>query len=159
MSAMRFLVAMWVLGTTAGPLHADIYKCVGANGEVLFTSDRNEAKKAGCTQITVTPNVVSSPPPAGKAASTPTPGSFPKVEPQVQQQRDNDRKKILETELINEEKNLQAAKKELAEQESIRLGSERNYQRVLDRLEPYQKKVKLHEDNIANLKKELANIR
>ena len=79
--------------------------------------------------------------------------------PQVQQQRDSDRKKILETELINEEKNLQAAKRELAEQENTRLGSERNYQRVLDRLEPYQKKVKLHEDNIANLKKELANIR
>jgi phage shock protein A len=77
----------------------------------------------------------------------------------VQQQRDGDRKKILETELINEEKNLQDAKRELAEQENTRLGSERNYQRVLDRIEPYQKKVKLHEDNIANLKKELANMR
>jgi hypothetical protein len=38
----------------------------------------------------------------------------------------------------------------------MRLGSERNYQRVLDRLEPYQRKVKLHEDNIANLRRELA---
>ena len=79
--------------------------------------------------------------------------------PQVQQQRDNDRKKILETELINEEKNLQDAKRELAEQENTRLGSERNAQRMLDRIEPFQKKVKLHEDNIANLKKELANLR
>ena len=77
----------------------------------------------------------------------------------MQQQRDNDRKKILETELINEERNLQLAKKELAEQENTRLGSERNAQRMLDRIEPFQKKVKLHEDNIANLKKELANIR
>ncbi len=39
----------------------------------------------------------------------------------------------------------------------MRLGSERNYQRVLERLEPYKKKLKLHEDNIANLKRELAN--
>jgi phosphoketolase len=77
----------------------------------------------------------------------------------VQQQRDGDRKKILETELVNEERNLQLAKRELAEQENTRLGSERNAQRMLDRIEPFQKKVKLHEDNIANLKKELANLR
>ena len=153
MLAIRSLLAMLVLGSVAGPLHADIYKCVSPNGEVLFTSDRNQAKKPGCTQITVTPNIVSSPP------ATPTPGGFPKVAPQVQQQRDNDRKKILETELVNEEKNLQAAKRELAEQENTRLGSERNAQRMLDRIEPYQKKVKLHEDNIVNLKKELGNIR
>lgn len=155
---MRPLLVMAVLAGIAGPLRADIYKCVSANGEILFTSDRNDAKKPGCTVMTITPNVVSSPP-AGKASSSPTPGDFPKVAPQVQQQRDNDRKKILENELVNEEKNLQAAKRELAEQENTRLGSERNYQRVLDRIEPYQKKVKLHEDNIANLKRELANIR
>jgi hypothetical protein len=29
---------------------------------------------------------------------------------------------------------------------------------VLDRLEPFRKKVKLHEDNIANLKRELTGI-
>jgi hypothetical protein len=39
------------------------------------------------------------------------------------------------------------------------LGSERNAQRMLDRIEPYQKKVKLHEDNIANLRRELSNIK
>jgi hypothetical protein len=162
MLAMRsFLLklVLLMLGMAAPPLlYADLWKCEKSGESPLFTSDRNEAKKLGCTQITVTPNVVSSPP-AGKSSSSPTPGGFPKVAPQVQQQRDNDRKKILENELVNEEKNLQAAKRELAEQENTRLGSERNYQRVLDRIEPYQKKVKLHEDNIANLKRELANIR
>ena len=165
---MRRLMAMLLLGAAAGPLHADIWKCVSPNGDVLFTSDRVEAKQKACQQITVTPNVVSPPPPAAAPAArnsdarpqaSPSPGSFPKVAPQVQQQRDNDRKKILETELINEEKNLQDAKRELAEQETTRLGSERNAQRVLERVEPYQKKVKLHEDNIANLRKELSNLR
>jgi hypothetical protein len=152
MLAMRTLLVMLVLGVTAGPLYAaELFKCVSASGNVLITSDRNEGKGPGCKQLTVTPNVVSSP--------GPTPGSFPKVAPSVQQQRDSDRKKILETELVNEEKNLQAAKRELAEQENTRLGSERNAQRMLDRIEPYQKKVKQHEDNIANLKKELGNIR
>lgn len=172
---MQRLIAVTLLSAVAGPLYADIWKCTSPNGDVLFTSDRVEAKQKNCTQITVTPVVVSPPMPSG--ATTPAaprnsdsrpapasgpaaaPGSFPKVAPQVQQQRDTDRKRILETELINEEKNLQDAKRELAEQENTRLGSERNAQRMLDRIEPYQKKVKLHEDNIANLKKELANVR
>jgi hypothetical protein len=160
---MQRLIAVLLLGAVTGPLHADIFKCVSPNGDVLFTSDRNEAKQKNCTQITVTPVVVSPPPPAGAPAArnsdSRSPESFPKVAPQVQQQRDGDRKKILEAELINEEKNLQDAKRELAEQENTRLGSERNAQRMIDRIEPYQKKVRLHEDNIANLRKELSNIR
>ena len=163
---MRRMLTVLLLGTIAGPVNADIYKCVNPNGDVLFTSDRTEAKQKNCTQITVTPVVVSPPRPGGAPApaarssdSQPSPGSFPKVAPQVQQQRDIDRKKILETELINEEKNLQDAKRELAEQENTRLGSERNAQRMIDRIEPYQKKVRLHEDNIANLRKELGNMR
>ena len=75
----------------------------------------------------------------------------------MQRQRDKDRRRILEKELSSEEKLLDQARKELAEQEAVRLGSERNYQRVLDRLEPYKKKVKLHEDNIASLKREMAS--
>jgi hypothetical protein len=163
---MQKLMTALLLSAAAGPLYADIWKCMSPNGDVLFTSDRLEAKQKACQQITVSPNVVSSPPPAGAApaprnsdARPPASGNFPKVAPQVQQQRDGDRKKILETELINEEKNLQDAKRELIEQENTRLGSERNAQRMLDRIEPYQKKVKLHEDNIANLKKELSNLR
>jgi hypothetical protein len=167
---MQRLMAIALLSAVAGPLHADIWKCISPNGDVLFTSDRVEAKQKNCTQITVTPVVVSPPMPSSSAPAVPrnsdarpapatAPGGFPKVAPQVQQQRDTDRKRILETELINEEKNLQDAKRELAEQENTRLGSERNAQRMLERIEPYQKKVKLHEDNIANLKKELANIR
>ena len=154
---MRSLLGMLLLAVVAGPLRADIYECEEPGGIKRFTNVKSDAK--GCKQIIVTPNVVSSPPaPAGKPATS-SPEGFPRVAPQVQQQRDNDRKKILETELINEEKLLQDAKRELAEQENTRLGSERNAQRMLDRIEPYQKTVKLHEDNVANLRKELSNLR
>jgi len=146
-----------MLAFFAMPLYADMWKCEKPGESPLFTSDRNEAKKPGCTQITITPNVVSSPPPAAKGA--PSPGGFPKVDPKTQAQRDNDRRKILENELANEERNLATAKAELIQQESVRTGDEKNYQRVLDRLEPFQKKVKLHEDNIANLRKEINNLR
>ena len=94
--------------------------------------------------------------PGGKPQARVTPPGFPKVDGETQKLRDNDRRKILEQELANEQKLLGQARNELAEQESMRLGSERNYQRVLDRLEPYKQKVKLHEDNIANLRRELA---
>ncbi len=161
--AMRSALGVVLLLAVAGPLRADIYECEEPGGGKRFTNIKSEAK--GCRQLTVTPNVVSPPPPGGAAAPrgsdarSPTPEGFPKVAPQVQQTRDNDRKKILETELINEERNLQNAKRELTEQENTRLGSERNAQRMLDRIEPFQKKVKLHEDNIANLRKELSNLR
>ena len=39
---------------------------------------------------------------------------------------------------------------------SVRNGDEKNYQRVLDRLKPYQEAVERHERNVAALRRELA---
>ena len=160
---MRPLVALSLLCALIPAARGEIFECIDESGNKRFTNIRAESK--GCRQLNVGPvNTVPPTTPAGKpsakgAAGTPTPAGFPKVDQQTQQNRDTERRRILEQELANEQKLLDAAKKELAEQESIRLGSERNYQRVLDRLEPYQKKVKLHEDNMANLRKEISNIR
>ena len=79
------------------------------------------------------------------AAKVPSPASFPKVGENAQKERDTDRRRILESELDSEQKNLEQAKKDLAEQEGVRSGDERNYQRVLERLEPFKNKVALHE--------------
>lgn len=156
---MRTCVTTFLLAVLLpAALHAEIYECVDENGNRRFTNIKAEAR--GCRVLNVGPtNTV--PPPAKPSPKAPaaTPGSFPKVDAQTQQQRDVDRRKILEQELAAEQKLLEQAKKELADQEAVRYGNERNYQRVLDRLAPYQKRVKLHEDNIANLKKELASIR
>jgi hypothetical protein len=157
---MRNFVLIFLLALAAPMLHAEIYKCVDANGNTLFTSDSAEAKTKGCKAMNLAPlNTISAPQPQSKSGSATTPPNFPKVDAQTQQKRDNDRRRILEQELGSEQKLLDQAKKDLAEQEAVRLGSERNYQRVLDRLEPFKKKVQLHEDNIANLRKELAGIR
>jgi hypothetical protein len=138
----------------AGTAHADIWECVDESGNKRFTNIRSEAK--GCRMLHVSPpNTV----PATKPQARATPPGFPRVDGETQKQRDIDRRKILEQELANEQKLLGQARNELAVQDSMRLGSERNYQRVLDRLEPYQRKVKLHEDNIANLRRELAGSR
>lgn len=140
-------------------VRGEIYECVEASGGKLFTSDPKEAKAKGCKAMNLgPPNTVSGAKPQAKS-STPPPHGFPKVDGNTQKQRDNDRRKILEQELAGEERLLAQARKELEEQESVRLGSERNFQRVLERLEPYKKKVKLHEDNVANLRRELAGAR
>jgi hypothetical protein len=136
---------------TAGTARADIWECVDESGNKRFTNIRSESK--GCRLLHVSPpNTV----PATKPQARATPPGFPRVDGETQRQRDVDRRRILEQELASEQKLLEQARNELAVQDSMRLGSERNYQRVLDRLEPYQRKVKLHEDNIVNLRRELA---
>jgi len=150
-----YLALAGTLALFAVTARADIWECVDESGNKRFTNIRSEA--AGCRLLNVTPpNTV----PATKPQQVRNaPPGFPRVDGETQRQRDVDRRRILEQELANEQKLLEQARNELAVQDSMRLGSERNYQRVLDRLEPYKKKVKLHEDNIANLRRELAGSR
>lgn len=156
---MRLLMFLVLLGFS-GAVRADIWECVDSSGNKRFTNVKAEA--AGCKPMNLPPvSSVPSPRPAAKPGVKPqtAAGSFPKVDAPTQQQRDGERRRILEQEMAGEQKLLDQAKKDLAEQESTRLGSERNYQRVLERLEPYKKKVSLHENNITNLRKELSSLR
>ena len=150
------LAAALLLAWLALPAHADIWECMDDSGNRRFTNIKSESR--GCKLIDVGPTNTM---PAGKpqAASKATPRDFPKVDGDTQRQRDAERRKILDQEMATEQKLLDQARKELSEQESQRFGSERNYQRVLDRLEPYKKKVKLHEDNIVSLRRELTSTR
>jgi hypothetical protein len=153
---LKFIIALF--GLLAVPMAwADVYKCVDEDGHVTYTNARPSPRaKSKCTALSRDQRVSTVP---GRASNTPSPASFPKVSGDAQKARDNDRRKILEQELATEQKSLDQAKKELAEQEAIRTGDERNYQRVLDRLQPYKDKVALHERNIEALKKEIGNLR
>lgn len=158
---MRLLICSLLMMVFAISARAEIYECVDSSGNKRFTNVKAEA--TGCKPMNL-PSVSTVPAPKPAAAKpgdtrSATPESFPKVDPSTQQQRDAGRRKILEQELASEEQLLDQAKKDLAEQEATRLGNERNYQRVLERLEPYKKKVALHESNIANLRKEMSSLR
>lgn len=146
----------FLLGCLTHPAHADIWECVDDSGNRRFTNIKSES--SGCKLINVGPTNIQS---TGKpqAASKAAPKDFPRVDGDTQRQRDAERRKILDQEMANEQRLLDQARRELAEQESQRFGNERNYQRVLDRLEEYKKKVKLHEDNIASLRRELTSTR
>ena len=94
--------------------------------------------------------------------SQPKPGaseSFPKVDGETQKKRDDERRRILETELANEQEQLEAARQKLAEQEAIRTGDEQNYQRFLDRVQPYRDAVANHERNIEAIRREISNLK
>lgn len=165
----RHLIALALIAAPqlAAASNHILFECSDAEGGRQFTIIPPKAKSSNCRVISVGPtNTVPSPAPApaqkaggAKAPVQASPANFPRVDRETQQSRDSQRRRILEQELTSEQKMLDQAKKDLTEQESVRLGSERNYQKMLDRLEPYQKKVKQHEDNIANLRKELSNLR
>ena len=61
--------------------------------------------------------------------------------------------------MATEEKALAEAEHSLLEQESIRLGNERNYQKVLDRLQPFKDKLELHKRNIEALRREISGLK
>jgi hypothetical protein len=146
-----------ILALCITPLaHAQVYKCVDADGRTTYTNDRSLAR--GCTQLDSDQSVSSIPAPR-PATAQPAPSSFPKVSPDAQRERDDARHKVLETELATEEAALADARKALSEQEATRLGNERNYQKVLDRLQPFKDKVELHQRNVDALRRELSGLR
>lgn len=144
---------------------ADIYKCVDENGHTTYTNEKTGTPSKGCTLMSREQPVSTVPAPARKSSSTSSspatasPSNFPKVDDSTQKTRDNDRRKILEQELANEEKLLEDAKKELAEQEPVRQGNEKNYQKYLDRIQGYKDSVRLHERNIEAIRKEISNLK
>jgi len=148
-----------VLFAIAAAAQADVmYQCVDEQGHKTFSNVKLSEKGVRCTAMDLGP-ATAVPPPPKPAAKAPSPSGFPKVGESDQKARDNDRRRILESELAAEQKSLEQAKKELAEQEAVRTGDERNYQRVLERLEPFKNKVALHERNIEAIEKELAKLR
>ena len=149
------------------PVQADVmYQCVDDRGHKSFSNIKSSAKGAKCTAMDLGAPVTVPAPKA--AAKTPTPATFPKVDDNTQKARDTDRRRILDSELATEQRNLEEAKKALVEQEAIILPSERQQYKggggisggkVEERIQPYRDKVALHERNIEAIQKEIAKLR
>lgn len=154
-----------VLGVlVAVPVCADVmYQCVDDSGHKTFSNIKPQGKGTKCTAMDLGP--ATSVPAPKAAARTPTPSSFPKVDDDSQKARDTDRRRILEGELSNEQKNLEQAKKDLAEQEGKVLPEERVAGggiaggKVQERVQQYKDKVALHERNIEAIQKEISKLR
>ena len=132
--------------------YGEIYKYVDENGRVTYSN----ISKKGAKKLDLEPISTVS---GSKPKSVATPGSFPKVDGETQKKRDDVRRKLLEEELANEQKQLAAAQQALKEGEGVRLGNERNYQKYLDRIQGLKDEVTAHEKNLEALQKELGGMR
>src|SRR5215510_8076488 len=127
----------WVflaLAAPSGHAQSEVYKCPDANGRPTYTNVKRDTVGKNCTLVSKEVQVVPSQAPSSSQGSR----SSPTVD------RTQNRRKILESELQNEQQLLTDAQQKLAEQEGIRSGDERNYARVQERLKPYQEAVDLH---------------
>lgn len=155
---LRTVLILCLTGGLSLPAAAEIFKCTDAQGSVIYSNMQGR----NCKRLNVEPSAAGrarSSAGNGAASTNSSPSGFPRVDGPTQKARDDDRRRILEQEVEAEQKNLEQARRELAEQEAVRSGDERNYQRVLDRLQPFKDRVALHERNIQAIRKEISNLR
>jgi hypothetical protein len=152
------LVSVLLTSFRCASVLAETCKYVDRDGHVTYSNASiPNARKVGCIEAP--------PPVSGPAATDPTkpiqatPQAGSKSPDGSQPRTSDDRRKALMEELAREQDALAKAREALAQQEAIRLGDERNYARVLERLKPYQDEVAAHEKKITELRQELASLR
>jgi hypothetical protein len=167
------LFAVLVALVPLAPAHAQIFKCEGPNGVVEYSNAQPAAQPGRtCRSIEVgTITVVPAPkpqprpqPPVQGTASPQGPASaqgarpegFPRVDPSTQRARDDERRRILEDEVAKEEARLVELRREYNNGEPERLGSERNYQKYLDRVQRLKDDIARSEANLITLRRELS---
>jgi len=136
-----------------------VYRCPGN----VYTSNLElsvkQAEEKGCKVIEAQPVTVLQTPRSRVAA--PASGPRPpeaRVDPAEQRSRDSDARRILEAELRKDETQLTAMLKDYNNGEPERLGSERNYQRYLDRVAEMKAAIARKESDVAALKRELGKL-
>ncbi len=146
----RLTLGLCSVGLAFG-VQAEIYKFIDDQGNVTYTNmPRPGAKKLELDPPPSAPTLPkATTPPTRPRVTTPSPAYFPKVDPGTQRRRDDMRRQLLMQELASEQRNLEAARRALAEA-SRQPGA--NLNRLAD-------SVRLHEKNIEMLNKELSLIR
>src|SRR5574342_969883 len=141
----------FALAAPCGHAQSEVYKCPDPSGRPTYTNVKRDTVGKKCTLVSKEVSVVPAQAPmramSSSAAATSSAG------------RNENRRKIIESELQNEEQLLSDAKQKLAEQEGVRTGDERNYARVMERLKPFQEAVEQHSRNIEQLRSELGRLK
>jgi len=136
-----------------------IWSCRDKDGHTHVTNLKEDTVGMNCRIVQQTRvQVVPTQKPSSRPGAGTPPTAFPKEDSEARASARDRQREILEKELKQEESLLADARKELEAQESIRSGDERNYARVLERLQPYKDSVDLHQKNVESLKRELNNL-
>jgi hypothetical protein len=137
---------------------AETCKFVDGDGRVIYSNTPNNPPK-GAKLVKCFSDPAPKPAPQETKPKSEAREGLPKVDGRTQKKRDDERQSILEKELADEQQQLEAARQKLAEQEAIRTGDEQNYQRFLDRVQPFRDAVANHERNIEAIRREISNLR
>ena len=135
--------------------HAELWLCTDAEGNKALNYEPESAGNKNCVRQILTPhqNIVRKRVPEASYGAA----NFPRVDARTQKMRDLERREILERELAEEQKSLEAANRQLAEEKQAAARNERNDVRAQAKLKPYEARVRQHEANIQSLKRELGN--
>lgn len=157
MRIVSFLLLPTLLLAT--PALAEIYKYIDENGQVTFTDVyRKGAKKI---ELPGAPSAA----PAGRsdaprrASYAPSPADFPRIDPATQKRRDDIRRQVLEDEIAGERRNADEARRQLALGERLQPGERATDATYLNRVGKLRATVQQHEQNIAAIQRELANLK
>jgi hypothetical protein len=144
---------------------AETCKYLDGEGRVIYSNTPSSPPK-GATKVKCFEDPSPKPAPANSSvknsdsrANAEAKAKLPKVSDTTQKTRDDDRRRILEQEVADETTQLAQAKEQLAAQEAVRNGNERNYERFLERVQPFRDAVATHERNIEAIRREIANLK
>ena len=156
MQTVRFFFLLCLI--PAVPAQAEIYKFVDENGQVTFT----DVYKKGAKRIDL-PGAPASLPAGSKAprraSYNPAPADFPRIDAGTQKRRDDIRRQVLQDEISGERRNADEARRQLALGERLQPGERATDATYLNRVNKLRASVQQHEQNIASIQRELANLK
>jgi len=166
--APLLVAACWLVSLASGAqAQGMVYRCPGP--PVLYTDalSAKEAAEKGCRTIEGTPiTILQAPKPraagnGGRIEAAPVARASSdagRVDPNQQRSRDNERRRVLETELREAEERLATTQREYAGGNAERRADERNYQRYLDRMAELKASIARQESDVAALKREISKL-
>lgn len=161
---MKTIALLLLLSPMLAQAQGVVYRCPGP--PVLYTDALNakEAEAKGCKSIEGAPvSVLQAPrraaPAAAPAQAQPAPpASATRIDPQLQKQRDGERRQVLEAELRQAEARLAELQAEYRGGNPERRGDERNYAKYQDRVAELKAAIGRQEADVAALKRELSKL-
>ena len=143
----------------AAPAQAEIYKYVDESGNVTFT----DIYKKGAKRIDI-PGAPAQQSGSGKSSSrrasyNPSPTDFPRIDEGTQKRRDDIRRQVLQDEITGERKNADEARRQLALGERLAPGEKATDSSYVNRVRKLRDSVKQHDQNVASIQRELANLK
>jgi len=159
----RLLAPLVLLASLGAQAQGTVYRCPGP--PVLYTDalTAKEAAEKGCRTIEGTPITVLQAPKPRPAAAAPAAtegqrGADSRVDAGQQRVRDDERRRVLQTELRAAEERLANAQKEFNNGQGERRGDERNYQKYLDRMAELKDSIARYEADVQALRREIAKL-